>query len=73
MVLTKQDLQEWNSHPVTQQIFKEINEAIIELKSKSCVRDTADKTAMQTALSEGMVLGASILKESYEDLLEATE
>jgi len=72
-VLTKQDLQDWNSHPVTQQIFKEINEAVVNLKSVSVVRDTVDQTAMQASYNEGVFEGVKTLKETYEDLLEGAE
>ena len=73
MVLTKEDLQEWKSHPVTQQIFEEIDKAVIELKLESVVRDTCDQTAMQAARNEGVIEGASLLKEAYEVLEEAAE
>ena len=73
MVLTKQDLQDWNSNPVTQQILKEIEAAAIALKGESSLRDTADKTAMQTAFNEGMLEGVRVLQETYDDALEASE
>lgn len=72
-VLTKQDLQDWNSNPVTQQIFKEINEAVSNLKSESVVRDTVDQTAMQASFNEGIYEGVKTLKETYEELLEGAE
>ena len=71
--LTKQDLQDWNSHPVTQQVFKEIDNALAELKSESVVRDTVDQTAMQASYNEGVAQGVAVLKETYEDLLEGAE
>jgi hypothetical protein len=72
-VLTKQDLQDWNSHPVTKRIFKEIYDQVLAVKEESVVRDTCDQTAMQAARNEGMIEGASLLKEAYEVLEEATE
>jgi hypothetical protein len=73
MVLTKQDLQDWNSNAVTQQILKEIEAAAIALKGESSLRDTVDQTAMQTAYNEGMLEGVRILSETYEDALEGSE
>lgn len=72
-VLTKQDLQDWNSHPVTQQVFKEIDKATAELKEQSVVRDTVDQTAMQASYNEGIFEGVKTLKETYEELLEGAE
>ena len=72
-VLTKQDLEDWNSHPVTKQIFIEINTSIDDLSKESTLRDTVDQTAMQTAFNEGVKEGASRLRDAYEDLSEATE
>lgn len=72
-VLTKQDLQDWNSHPVTIAIFKDINEQLVELSKESTLRLTADETAMATAKNEGIKEGAGSLKEAYELLLEASE
>ena len=72
-VLTKADLQDWNSHPVTQQVFKEIDNALAELKSESVVRDTVDQTAMQASYNEGVAQGVAVLKETYEDLLEGAK
>ena len=71
--LTKQDLQEWHSHPVTLQIFKRIKEETLEIKSESCLRDTCDQTAMQVARNEGMAEGVQALAEIYDDMLEASE
>ena len=71
--LTKQDLQDWNSHPVTKQIFKEIHEQVLAVKDESVVKDTCDQTAMQAARNEGVIEGASLLKEAYEIIEEASE
>ena len=71
--LTKQDLQDWNSHPVTKLIFKEILLQVLAVKDESVVRDTCDQTAMQAARNEGLIEGASLLKEAYEVLEEAAE
>lgn len=73
MLLTKQDLRDWNSHPVTKKIFKEIHDQIIVVSMESVVRETADQTAMQAARNEGVIEGANLLKEAYETLEEASE
>jgi len=72
-LLTKQDLQDWNSHPVTIAIFKDINEQLVDLSNESTLRPTADETAMETARVQGVKDGANSLKEAYELLLEASE
>lgn len=73
MILTKEDLQDWNSHPVTKRIFEGIEEARKELKEESCLCETSDETAMKTALNEGIAQGINILKEAYELLEEDSE
>ena len=70
MVLTKQDLQEWNSHPVTQAVFKNIKLAMDELALESVLMPTSDQTAMKAARHEGILEGAGSLLESYEVALE---
>ena len=72
-ILTKRDLQDWNSHPVTREIFNQINEQLVELRAESTVRPTADETAMATAKNEGIAEGAESLKEAYELLMEVAE
>lgn len=73
MTMNKQDLHDWNSHPVTQKIFKEIDDAAKELSMQSVVRDTVDQTAMQASFNEGMLDGVKILRDTYEDLMEDAE
>lgn len=72
-VLTKQDLQEWNSHPVTRAISKKLEEQVQDVKFESCLRDTCDQTAMQVAHIEGTVEGIAMLNEVYEDMLSEAE
>ena len=72
-VLTKQDLQDWNSHPVTQQIFATIKEELSELKSESCMCATSDETAMKVSFNEGVAQGVDSLTDAYEVLAEASE
>lgn len=73
MVLTKQDLQEWNSHPVTKAVFKKIEEEIQAARMESSMMQTADETALRTAYKEGFIDGGSSLKDAYEYALEEAE
>jgi len=73
MVLTKQDLQEWNSHPVTKAVFKKIAGETEEALKESTMMDTVDQTALRTAFKEGFIEGMSALSESYEVALEEAE
>ena len=72
-VLTKQDLQDWNSNPVTKAIFKEIHNQVRSIQMESVVRDTCDQTAMQASRNEGMVEGATLLKDAYEEIEGSAE
>ena len=69
-VITKQDLQDWSSNPVTRAISKKLEEQVKDIKSESCLRDTCDQTAMQVARNEGTVEGVEALNEVYADMLE---
>jgi len=73
MVITPEDLADWNSHPVTKAIFKQIDEHIKDLRLESTLRPTADETAMATAKNEGISEGVNSLKETYELLKEYAE
>jgi len=73
MVLTKQELQDWNQHPVTKAIFAGIDASLIELKQESCLSATCDETAMKTAKNEGIAEGINSLKDAYELLEEGVE
>ena len=72
MLITKEDLQDWNSHPVTKAIFKQVHDLTVEVSQRSCLRDTCDQTAMQVARNEGFIEGIGAIKETYEDLEEAS-
>lgn len=73
-VLTKQDLQEWNSHPVTRAISEKLKQQCNDVRSESCLRETCDQTAMQAARNEGQIEGIDMLNEVYEEMLsEASE
>ena len=73
MILTKQDLQEWNSHHVTRAISKALELQCIDVKSESCARDTCDQTAMQVMRNEGQLEGINMLNIIYEEMLEGAE
>ena len=73
MVITPEDLADWNSHPVTKAIFKQIDEHIKDLRLESTLRPTADETAMATAKNEGISEGVNSLKETYELMKEYAE
>jgi len=73
MVLTKADLQDWNSHPVTKAIFKTIEEQIEGYQNESTLYATVDETALQTARKEGIIEGARAVLDAYEIVLEETE
>ena len=72
-VLTKQDLQDWNSNPVTRAISKKLEEQCKEVRSESCLRETCDKTAMQAARNEGTIEGIESLNEVYEEMLSEAD
>lgn len=73
MILTKEDLHDWNSHVVTKEIFKKIKEAMGELAVESVLMTTVDETAMRAAKNEGVLEGANALLDSYEVALEEAE
>jgi hypothetical protein len=73
MVLTKADLQEWNSHPVTKAVFSKIKEEVDEARSESSMMDTVDQTALRTAFKEGFVSGANALTLAYDEALEEAD
>ena len=70
MVLTQEDLQEWNSHPVTKAVFAKVKEEAAIAREQSTMMETADMTAQRTAFKEGFVSGAESLTEAYELTLE---
>ena len=71
MAITPQDLQDWNSNPVTKLIFSGIDESLHELRSESCLRATADETAMRASFVEGLAEGINALKDGYYAATEA--
>jgi nicotinate-nucleotide pyrophosphorylase len=73
VILTKQDLQDWNSHPVTKAIASKLSQQCTDVRSESCLRETCDQTAMQVARNEGQIEGIEMLNEVFEDMLEEAE
>jgi len=73
MVLTKEDLQDWNSHPVTKAVVEEIKRAQQEKREQSTLRLTADETAMATAKKEGFIEGVTAFLDAYEYTLEEAD
>ena len=71
--MTEQDLQEWNSHPVTRAIFSKIAAELEEARKSSTIMPTVDETALRTAHKEGFLDGANALLEAYETALEEAE
>ena len=66
MALTKADLQDWNSNPVTNAIFAGPAESLKELKNESCKRPTTDETAMMVALNDGRAHGLKHIRHSFD-------
>ncbi|HHZ96045.1 MAG TPA: hypothetical protein EYN67_10935 [Flavobacteriales bacterium] len=73
MMISKEDLADWNSHPVTQAVFAEVAEQIKVIQGESVVRETMDLTAMQACTNEATVEGANLFKEAYEMLRDGDE
>ena len=72
-MISKEDLSDWNSHPVTQAIFSQVKKQVNELNSESVLMDTVDKTAMRAAYNDGKVSGAEAMLEAYEELEDPEE
>ena len=73
MALEKQDLLEWNSHPVTIAIFKQVKSQVDALNSESVLCTTSTgydlaSTAMKAAYNDGKAAGAEAMLEAYEEL-----
>lgn len=66
--MNKELFQEWKTHPITKEILSSIKEADEEVQSRSKLRDTVDKTAMQCARDEGFCEGVNAFAEFIEDM-----
>jgi len=73
MVITPEDLADWNSNPVTKEVFKEVDKAVLDLSNESPLRDTADQTAMQAAYNDGVIAGANYFSDAYQTIKEDNE
>ena len=73
--MTKNELQEWRSHPVTQEVFKAIKEAEISALSSQIyyegTKDTAESIAMRCAFNSGLSEGVSAFARTYDFLEES--
>jgi hypothetical protein len=73
MVITKDDLKDWSSNPVTKEIFKRVAEAKTEVAEQTAIRDTADQTAMQASFNSGWVKGADAITDAFYEVDEVAE
>lgn len=73
MVITNEDLADWNSHPVTIAIFKQVKVEVDLLNAESVLCPTVDQTAMKAAYNDGKAAGAEAMLEAYEILEEDSE
>ena len=60
--------QEWKNHPITKDILSDINKMILDIQSRSCVRDTVDQTAMQVCRNEGIIEGLEAFEDSINNM-----
>ncbi len=65
----KADFQQWKTSPVTKLFLEHAAEAQEDLTGQSCIRDTADQTAMQVARNEGFCEGVDALGDFIEDMM----
>jgi hypothetical protein len=73
MVLTKADLNDWKSNPVTKEIQRRIAEARQMVAESSPIRDTADQTAMQSSYNNGWIEGADAVSDAFFEALEEAD
>jgi len=66
--MNKHDVKDWKNSPVTKAVMVNIEEAIVRCNEQSNIRDTADQTAIQTALSEGFISGVTSFLDAIADL-----
>lgn len=72
--MNKADFQEWKTNEVTKEFLEHTLAAQQEIRESSCLRDTADQTAMQAARNEGFCEGVAALIIFIEDkMLEAED
>lgn len=66
--MNKEELHEWKHHPITKAVFKNTENAIQEVQSRSKIRDTVGQTAMQVSRDEGVCEGLSAFMDSVDDM-----
>ena len=65
-MITKEELSDWNSHPVTKAVMEEVNRAVDTMRERSTLRETADLTAQDTAKKEGFIEGATAFIDAFQ-------
>jgi uncharacterized membrane protein YgcG len=68
-MMDMEQIREWKAHPVTVEISRMVNDAVMQMQRKSKIRDTVDQTAIQTAYSEGFVEGVQSLNNALDDVI----
>lgn len=66
--MNKRDVIDWKNSPVTKAVLSNINEAVSETRERGSMKETVDKTAMQTAYNEGFCDGVAALLDSIDEL-----
>lgn len=66
--MNKEMFQDWKNNPITKEIFSRIKETVKEVQTRSKVKSTADKTAMQCAADEGFCDGVDVFAEIVDDI-----
>ena len=66
--MNKSNFQEWKSHAITKQILADIDDALEGVRNSSSLKETCDKTAMQTSYNEGFCEGVAAFLISIETL-----
>jgi len=75
--MTKNELQEWRQHPVTQEVFKAIKEAELSALSSQIyyegTRETAESIALRCAFNSGLSEGVAAFSRTYDFLEESVK
>ena len=73
MVLTKEDLSEWNNHPVTKQVMLEVRKTLVDVREISPLSSSAFETAQKAAGTEGFINGVNAFFDAYQDVKALAE
>ncbi len=73
--MSNEQIQEWFSHPVTQQFFKEVKEAATEIRKAprfkpNVIGQTADMWGIFNAHAQGMIEGLDEILSIKDSMLE---